>query len=355
MPQVFRSASFLVAITLVVCMVLQKADPGEAQVGAGATLVVLGGGVTVATAAGIGPGTTGQSLNPGDQVTTSANGRALVTFFEGSEVELDSNAALQIAEMNQTGGQTSIGLNAVAGSSVHKVLALSDPGSTYRVSAGSTVLLVRGTIFGHRRDPATDDVTMALAQCGRTPLDAQDCVDFPAPGQRVRVGEKVTSKRDGSVVREQFTPGGSLFNDIQVPAGSGGSVGATTFGMFKSADDCIQQKAITEGMPFADALAFCAEAMTPPPPPPPPPPLPSPPLAPEQTIPIASAFQPSTDSVGSSEVTVGPITVEPDDDDNDNRNGNDNSNDNDKKSTKKKKPAQPTHQPARPTSHGCSC
>jgi hypothetical protein len=129
-------------------MVLQKADPGEAQVGAGATLVVLGGGVTVATAAGTGPGNTGQSLNPGDQVTTSANGRALVTFFEGSEVELDSNAALQIAEMNQSGSQTHIGLNALAGSTVHKVLALSDPGSTYRVSAGSSVLLVRGTIFG---------------------------------------------------------------------------------------------------------------------------------------------------------------------------------------------------------------
>src|SRR5262249_18593537 len=152
--------------------------------------------------------------------------------------------------------------------------AFSDPSSSYRVSAGTTVLLVRGTLFGHRTDPVTGDITMALAECGRTPLDPQDCVDFPAPGQRVRVGEKVTARRDGSIVRGTFTPGSSLLNEVQVPAGASGGGGSTSqaAASFKSADDCIQQKAINEGMDFGKALAECAQAMAPPPTPTPPPP-----------------------------------------------------------------------------------
>jgi hypothetical protein len=163
---------FFLSLVLIPALTLGEYAWSSAQIGAGGTLVVLGGGVTVQPAGG--PpvaGNTGQSLNAGDQVATAANGRALVTFFDGSEVELDSNATLQIAEAVWAGSQARISLNAIAGSTVHKVVAFTDPGSSYRISAGTSVLLVRGTIFGHRNDPVTGDVTMALAQCGSTPLD----------------------------------------------------------------------------------------------------------------------------------------------------------------------------------------
>src|SRR5262249_33607004 len=143
--------------------------------------------------------------------------------------------------------------------------------------------------------PVTGDITMALAECGRSPLDPQDCVDFPAPGQRVRVGEKVTQRRDGTIVRGTFTPGSSLLNEVQVPAGAGRGGGPAPAGAaFKSADDCIQQKAINEGMEFGKALAECALAMAPPPTPTTPP---APPPPQQPPVVVAAAVDPSvTDS-----------------------------------------------------------
>lgn len=334
-------------LILTMGLVFSLAPRGWAQVGAGATLVVLGGSVTVTQAGAVTSGRTGLTLSAGDQVATAANGRALVTLFDGSEVELDNNATLQITEASAAGAQTRIGLNAVAGSTIHKVIALSDPGSSYRVTAGTSVLLVRGTTFGHRADPVTGDVTMALAQCGGSLLDPQDCVDFPAPGQRVQVGEKVTARTDGTVVREPFNPGTPLFNTIQSPAGSVGSSAPSTTAS-GSADTCVLAQ-VSAGKAFAEALAECAVALAPtatPIPPPPPTAAPAPPpvvVAAVAPLPVAGPEPPTFIP------TMGDDPAD-DDDSDDNENSSDDDDDDDrkkptKKNDDKKSPPKPTTRP----------
>ena len=48
----------------------------------------------------------GQTLGVGDQVATLTGGLALVTFFDGSEVELGAETTVIIREMDQRGGTT---------------------------------------------------------------------------------------------------------------------------------------------------------------------------------------------------------------------------------------------------------
>lgn len=311
-----------------------------AQVGAGATLVVLSGAVAVQQASGatVSPARTGLTLGVGDQVSTSANAGALISFFDGSEVELAPETSLQIRELASAGAQSRIGLAAIAGASIHTVVALTDPGSSYRVEAGSTVLLVRGTIFGHRASP-NGDVIVALERCGTTTQPvANDCVDFPAPGQRVRVGEKVTAQPSGQIIREQFTPGAPLFNIIQ--ANQGGGLSSASF---PSPDACVQQQ-MAQGEPFASALATCSQAFAPPPPPSAPPPPPGPATASVEPTTVTDA--PVIASASTGPIMSDPTDVEEDDNENENENDND---DRKKKDDKKpKKPPPPKHP-------GCSC
>src|SRR4051812_15380763 len=62
----------------------------------GATLTVLRGTTAVQRAdrTPLSPATSGLLLNIGDQVATLANASALVTFFDGSEVELGADTTI---------------------------------------------------------------------------------------------------------------------------------------------------------------------------------------------------------------------------------------------------------------------
>jgi hypothetical protein len=68
----------------------QVRPPVRAQVVVGASLTVLRGSVGVLRSDGtpISPAASGLALGPGDQIATLGRSSALVTFFEGSELEL---------------------------------------------------------------------------------------------------------------------------------------------------------------------------------------------------------------------------------------------------------------------------
>ena len=139
----------------------------------GASLTALRGTAAVLKADGspLSPAPSGLSLGVDDQVSTLAGSGALVTFFDGSEIELGSDATIVIREMARQGTAVSFRIESVFGSTVHRVIQFSDPASFYLVESPSTVASVRGTEFGHRRDPG-GDVSVAVAD---------GTVDFPSP------------------------------------------------------------------------------------------------------------------------------------------------------------------------------
>jgi hypothetical protein len=107
------------------------------------------------------PGTSGELLQARDRVMTGSPGGATLTFLDGSQVELDAAAELEIVALEQTpaGGALTIVSQAV-GVAVHQVSQLG-ASSSYQVDTPNTSTLVRGTTFRTRvaRDPLSGVVT----------------------------------------------------------------------------------------------------------------------------------------------------------------------------------------------------
>ncbi|MFN0074753.1 MAG: hypothetical protein ACKVVP_24995 [Chloroflexota bacterium] len=219
----------LLPLVLLLGLLLPAPPDGSAQVRGGATLTVLRGSVGVMQANGspISPAPSGLSLGVGDQVSTLAASGAVITFFEGSEVELGSETAIVIREASGQGARTNITIESIVGSSIHKVVTLTDAGSTYRVESGGTVGLVRGTLFGHRVDPK-GDVTVALAGCGMVPArSTQPCLEFPRSGLSMLPGQVRTATARGDILTDSFSLNASLFNVIADPVEPGNADSGT--------------------------------------------------------------------------------------------------------------------------------
>ena len=135
-----RLVTGIVLLALVLAVFLEG-QPLLAQTATGATLTVLRGAAAVRKADGtpLSPAPTGLTIGVGDQVASLANSSALITFFDGSELELGADTALIIQEMASQGGRTTIAVQSVFGATLHRVVTLTDPNSTYRVEAGGTV------------------------------------------------------------------------------------------------------------------------------------------------------------------------------------------------------------------------
>jgi hypothetical protein len=172
-----------VAITVIV----MQAGAVLGQITFGATLTVIRGTVSVVHGDGsaVAPAPSGLTLNNGDRVATIGRASALVTFFDGSEVELGGDTTIAIQDA--TGGNNglvSIIIETVLGSTVHHVATLTNPGSTYKIVAGDTVTLVKGTTVGNSHD-SDGNVTAYL-------IDSTNAVTFPDEGHLLHNGEACT-------------------------------------------------------------------------------------------------------------------------------------------------------------------
>src|SRR5687767_9779338 len=120
-----------------------------AQVQDGATMTVLRGQVAVVRGDGsaVQPAPSGTVVRSGDEIRTLDNAGAAITFFAGTEIELGEETTLVIERAARDGSRIEISLRQVFGVSLHRVQALTDPGSSYRVDVGGAVAVVRGTDF----------------------------------------------------------------------------------------------------------------------------------------------------------------------------------------------------------------
>jgi hypothetical protein len=127
------------------------ADPTAvgAQVSDGATMTVLHGEVAIVHGDGtaVQPAPSGTVVRVGDEIRTRTRSGALITFFNGSEIELGEETSLAVDRISRDGDRIDVSLRQVFGASLHRVHALTDPGSSYRVEVGGAVAVVRGTSF----------------------------------------------------------------------------------------------------------------------------------------------------------------------------------------------------------------
>jgi hypothetical protein len=121
--------------------------PVRAQVQSGATMTVLRGQVAVVRGDGssIQPAPSGTLVNAGDEIRTLTQSGATITFFVGTEIEMGEQTTLLVERAERDGDRVDISLTQVFGVSLHRMQALTDPGSSYRVEVGGAVAVVRGT------------------------------------------------------------------------------------------------------------------------------------------------------------------------------------------------------------------
>jgi hypothetical protein len=201
----------------------QRLPTVRAQTFFGATLTVLRGTSAVLRSDGtpVTPAPNGMTLAAGDQVATVGRSSALVTFFEGSELELGADTTIVIRDLSQEGQVNTIGIQSVVGTTISRVVALTNSGSSYKIESGGTVALVRGTVFAHHVDP-DGDITVAVGQ---------GVVDYPAPGDGLRPGEKRTVTARGDVMNDRFDPNTPLINTVVQPVTSSNPIGTDNPGL----------------------------------------------------------------------------------------------------------------------------
>ena len=92
--------------------------------------------------------TDSMNLSPGERLRTGSSGEALLTFFEGSKVEVLPGTEVEIGNAEEAAeGQTAISFDQFSGKTWNRVIALVDPKSTYEVRTPAAYCLVRGTYF----------------------------------------------------------------------------------------------------------------------------------------------------------------------------------------------------------------
>jgi hypothetical protein len=93
------------------------------------------------------PAPSGTVVRAGDEIRTLSRSGAAITFFVGTEIELGEETTLAVERVARDGDRIDISLRQVFGVSLHRVHALTDPASSYRVEVGGAVAVVRGTDF----------------------------------------------------------------------------------------------------------------------------------------------------------------------------------------------------------------
>jgi len=190
----FAVMAAVVAVTLGVGAFQTQAPALTESLASQCTLTVLSGAVNIRTpeATAASPGINGMTLDAGTTVSTSEGGSAVLTFFEGSELQLEGSTTVVITEVSEAdNGAIAITLTQLAGDTWSHVTKMIDRYSRYEIHTPSAVALVRGTRFLTQVD-----------NNGQTKVEtAEGLVSVAGEGEEVYVpvGKK-------TIVKPGFTP-----------------------------------------------------------------------------------------------------------------------------------------------------
>lgn len=139
--------AFVIAILLGATGALVPA--GQAAASGASTLTILSGAVFVRHAGGdFGSAGDGTVLVAGDTIKTGTDARAVLTYFEGSTVEIEPDSELTIAAArSDPNGDTIIVMQQDLGVTWNVVTHLLTTGSMYEIHTSTATASVRGTQF----------------------------------------------------------------------------------------------------------------------------------------------------------------------------------------------------------------
>jgi len=197
--------AFMIAIIFGVTGAL---GPGGKAAAAGvSTLTILSGPVAVRHAGGdFASAADGAVLIAGDTIKTGADARAVLTYFEGSTVEMEPESELSIdAARSDANGDTIIVMQQNLGTTWHVVTHLITTGSLYEIHTSTATASVRGTQF--TVDVAPDGTTTETTTEGAVAnTDAQGTATvLTLPGERTTTRKGEPPSRPAPVPQPQRT------------------------------------------------------------------------------------------------------------------------------------------------------
>ena len=137
--------------------------------------------------------TSGMEIWGGDSLKTGGDGYALITFFDGSVMEVEADTKILVEELSKaSGGATTVRISQVLGNTVNRVENLIDSSSTYEVETLAGSAVVRGTIFGMEVD-RDRGVVHTCVNTSKEEDEEQHSIDFSNNGKTVEVIEGKTS------------------------------------------------------------------------------------------------------------------------------------------------------------------
>lgn len=186
--------AFVLAIALGASGILTPKEQRTAA-GASTTLTVLSGAVSVRASGGdFSPAADGALLAVGDTVRTAPDARAVLTYFEGTTVEIEPSSELTIdAASAGTDGSTVLLMTQNIGRTWHVVSHLLTGSSKYEVRTPASTASVRGTQF---EVAVTTDSTTVTTSEGRVatsdPAKTSEVIVTPGLTTTTRTGERPT-------------------------------------------------------------------------------------------------------------------------------------------------------------------
>lgn len=164
-----------------------------AQTGETGTLSDIAGDVQVLRqgASGWIAATSGMKIWTGDSLQTGADGYVLITFFDGSVMEIEADTEISVEELSiASGGSTTVRINQVIGSTLNRVENLIDSSSKYEVETLAGTAAVRGTLFRNQVE-REDGITHTCVSTFKE--EGQHFVDFSNNGEGVEIPEGKTA------------------------------------------------------------------------------------------------------------------------------------------------------------------
>jgi len=137
--------------------------------------------------------TSGMKIWTGDSLKTGSNGYVLITFFDGSVMEVESDSEISVEELSKaSGGSTTVRISQVLGNTLNRVENLIDSSSTYEVETLAGSAVVRGTIYRIQVNQY-GEITHTCCSTSDEEDNQQHNVDFSNGGKTVGVTEGKTS------------------------------------------------------------------------------------------------------------------------------------------------------------------
>ena len=251
--RVKRRSALVLTLVLAGAILSAFAVAGQTRaVASPSVLAVLAGRVELAHGSAAYAGARdGQTVTAGDRVRTGDTGHAVVTFFDGSTLDIGSATEVAIEAAASSGATVDLVISQAIGrtfSSVHKLV---DPRSRYEIRTPSLVAAVRGTKFevevaadGSAAERTTEGL-VAVSSAGAevfVPAGAQTratrgtrpAAPAPIPAPRIGLGSGVTPAHPslkGSPGDANTSPPGLAADRGTTPPGLAADRGTTPPGL----------------------------------------------------------------------------------------------------------------------------